>query len=260
MSIWCSTISEFVTPAQIEPGLCDRTLTCNGVSKAYAMTGWRIGYAGGPVALIRAMGTIQSQSTSNPSSVSQYAALEALERPAGLPVRLEARLPSPPRPGGVDAELCAGHHLPRPEGAFYVYPDISGCIGKTSAGGAVIADDSFARRRWRKPGWRWCLARPSVFRRTSASATLPRRRCWKRPASASRPSAPGLENNHRGQRIGIRGGAMPDGLPDYYFRIRENGAVVFRSIPRTASAGSSWTRSPPSTSRTATSSRMASAS
>ena len=71
----------FVTPAQVEPGLYDRTLTCNGVSKAYAMTGWRIGYAAGPVALIKAMATIQSQSTSNPSSVSQYAALEALNGP-----------------------------------------------------------------------------------------------------------------------------------------------------------------------------------
>ena len=69
----------FVSPAQIEPGLYDRTLTCNGVSKSYAMTGWRIGYAAGPVALIKAMGTIQSQSTSNPCSVAQYAAVEALE-------------------------------------------------------------------------------------------------------------------------------------------------------------------------------------
>src|SRR3990167_4936149 len=72
---------EFTTPAQVEPALYDRTLTCNGVSKSYAMTGWRIGYAGGPVHLIKAMGTIQSQSTSNPCSVSQYAALEALTGP-----------------------------------------------------------------------------------------------------------------------------------------------------------------------------------
>ena len=72
---------EFVTPAQVEPGLYDRTLTCNGVSKSYAMTGWRIGYAAGPEPLIRAMGTIQSQSTSNPCSIAQYAALEALTGP-----------------------------------------------------------------------------------------------------------------------------------------------------------------------------------
>ncbi|MDZ4094823.1 MAG: pyridoxal phosphate-dependent aminotransferase, partial [Paracoccaceae bacterium] len=72
---------EFCTPAQVEPGLYDRTLTCNGVSKAYAMTGWRIGYAAGPVALIKAMATVQSQSTSNPCSVSQYAALEGLTGP-----------------------------------------------------------------------------------------------------------------------------------------------------------------------------------
>ena len=74
----------FATPAEVEPGLYDRTLTCNGVSKAYAMTGWRIGYAGGPVQLIKAMGTIQSQSTSNPCSVSQYAAVEALDGPQGF--------------------------------------------------------------------------------------------------------------------------------------------------------------------------------
>src|SRR5690606_20101527 len=74
-------VFEFTTPAQVEPGLYERTLTCNGVSKAYAMTGWRIGYAAGPVSLIKAMGTIQSQSTSNTCSVSQWAALEALSGP-----------------------------------------------------------------------------------------------------------------------------------------------------------------------------------
>jgi aspartate aminotransferase len=72
---------EFATPAQVEPGLWDRTLTCNGVSKAYAMTGWRIGYAGGPEELIKAMRKIQSQSTSNPCSISQWAAVEALNGP-----------------------------------------------------------------------------------------------------------------------------------------------------------------------------------
>jgi len=132
---------EFTTPAEVEPGLYDRTLTCNGVSKAYAMTGWRIGYAGGPAPLITAMGTIQSQSTSNPSSISQYAALAALTGPQEFlgPFRDAFQR----RRDLVVAALndCAGLRCPRPEGAFYVYPDLSGCIGRTSAGGAAISDD-----------------------------------------------------------------------------------------------------------------------
>ncbi len=125
----------------MEPGLYDRTLTCNGVSKAYAMTGWRIGYAAGPVALIKAMGTIQSQSTSNPSSVSQYAALEGLTGPQEFLVANRALFQR--RRDLVVGMLNAakGITCPKPEGAFYVYPDIAGCIGKTSAGGAKITDD-----------------------------------------------------------------------------------------------------------------------
>ena len=132
---------KFVTPAQIEPGLYDRTLTCNGTSKAYAMTGWRIGYAGGPVALIKAMATIQSQSTSNPCSVSQYAALEALTGTQDFLAPNRALFQR--RRDLVVSMLNAaqGVTCPTPEGAFYVYPDISGCIGKTSAGGAKITDD-----------------------------------------------------------------------------------------------------------------------
>jgi aspartate aminotransferase len=132
---------EFTTPAQIEPGLYDRTLTCNGVSKSYAMTGWRIGYAGGPVHLIKAMGTIQSQSTSNPSSVSQYAALEALTGPQDF-LAPNRKLFQRRRDLVVTMLNAAqGVTCPKPEGAFYVYPDISGCIGKTSAGGTKITDD-----------------------------------------------------------------------------------------------------------------------
>jgi aspartate aminotransferase len=132
---------EFCTPAQVEPGLYDRTLTCNGVSKAYAMTGWRIGYAGGPAHLIKAMGTIQSQSTSNPSSVSQHAALAALTGPQDFLPAFRAAFQR--RRDLVVSMLnqAPGLTCPRPEGAFYVYPDIAGCIGKTSAGGTVIADD-----------------------------------------------------------------------------------------------------------------------
>ena len=131
----------FTTPAQIEPGLYDRTLTCNGVSKSYAMTGWRIGYAAGPVALIKAMATVQSQSTSNPSSVSQYAALEALNGPQDF-LAPNRKLFQARRDLVVKMLNDAkGILCPKPEGAFYVYPDISGCIGKTSAAGTCITDD-----------------------------------------------------------------------------------------------------------------------
>ncbi len=131
----------FTTPAQIEPELYDRTLTCNGVSKSYAMTGWRIGYAAGPVALIKAMATVQSQSTSNPSSVSQYAALEALNGPQDF-LAPNRKLFQARRDLVVKMLNDArGIICPKPEGAFYVYPDISGCIGKTSAAGTKITDD-----------------------------------------------------------------------------------------------------------------------
>ena len=131
----------FCTPAEVAPELIDRTLTCNGVSKAYAMTGWRIGYAAGPSQLIAAMRKIQSQSTSNPSSISQHAALEALNGPQQFLAewceifqRRRDLVVS-----GLNA--CAGISCPTPDGAFYVYPSIAGCIGKTSAAGTHIADD-----------------------------------------------------------------------------------------------------------------------
>jgi len=132
---------EFVTPAQVEPGLYDRTLTCNGVSKAYAMTGWRIGYAGGPEALIKAIAKVQSQSTSNPCSISQYAAVAALNGPQDYIA--ESRKAFERRRDLVVAALntCPGITCPTPEGAFYVYPSIAAIIGKTSAGGAKITDD-----------------------------------------------------------------------------------------------------------------------
>jgi aspartate aminotransferase len=132
---------KFVSPAGVEPGLYDRTLTCNGVSKAYAMTGWRIGYAAGPVSLIKAMANVQSQSTSNPCSISQYAAVEALTGPQDfLPGFREA---FQRRRDLVVSMLnqAKGIKCPRPEGAFYVYPDISGCIGKATAAGTLITTD-----------------------------------------------------------------------------------------------------------------------
>ncbi|MFV2053579.1 pyridoxal phosphate-dependent aminotransferase [Aliiroseovarius sp. YM-037] len=131
----------FCTPAEVEPGLYDRTLTCNGVSKAYAMTGWRIGYAAGPEPLIAAMRKIQSQSTSNPCSVSQWAAVEALNGPQDYIA--EHNKVFVRRRDLVVAALNAmpGITCPTPEGAFYVYPSIAGCIGKTSAGGTEVTDD-----------------------------------------------------------------------------------------------------------------------
>ncbi len=131
----------FATPAEVEPALIDRTLTVNGVSKAYAMTGWRIGYAAGPAQLIKAMRKVQSQSTSNPCSISQYAAVEALNGPQDY-LEDNKKLFQGRRDLVVSMlNQCAGITCPRPEGAFYVYPDISGCIGKTSEGGTLITDD-----------------------------------------------------------------------------------------------------------------------
>ncbi|WP_373353131.1 pyridoxal phosphate-dependent aminotransferase [Pseudoroseicyclus sp. CXY001] len=136
---------KFCTPAEVEPGLYGRTLTVNGVSKAYAMTGWRIGYAAGPEELIRAMRKIQSQSTSNPSSISQWAAVEALNGPQDF-IEPNRALFERRRDLVVEGlNACPGITCPVPDGAFYVYPDISGCLGKTSAGGARIeTDEDFA--------------------------------------------------------------------------------------------------------------------
>lgn len=132
---------KFCTPAQVEPALYERTLTVNGVSKAYAMTGWRIGYAAGPQALIKAMGKVQSQSTSNPCSVSQWAAVEALNGPQDYIAENNAIFQR--RRDLVVSMLNAasGIECPVPEGAFYVYPSIKGCIGKTSAAGTKISND-----------------------------------------------------------------------------------------------------------------------
>ena len=136
---------KFVSPAQVEPRLYARTLTCNGVSKAYAMTGWRIGYAAGPEALIAAMRKVQSQTTSNPCSISQWAALEALEGPQAFLQDNQTLFKG--RRDLVVAGLNAieGITCPIPEGAFYVYPSIAGLIGKTTPSGKVIAtDEDFA--------------------------------------------------------------------------------------------------------------------
>ena len=132
---------KFCTPAQVEPQLYDRTLTMNGVSKAYAMTGWRIGYAAGPEVLIKAIRKVQSQSTSNPCSISQWAAVEALNGTQDF-LAPNNDLFVTRRDLVVDMlNQAPGIKCPRPEGAFYVYPSIAGCIGKTSAAGTVIEND-----------------------------------------------------------------------------------------------------------------------
>jgi aspartate aminotransferase len=131
----------FTTPAQVEPGLYDRTLTVNGVSKAYCMTGWRIGFAGGPEPLIKAMAAIQSQSTSNPAAVSQWAAVEALNGPKDF-------IPRHNKIFKERRDLCVsmlnqakGIHCAKPEGAFYVYPSCAGTIGKLAPSGHKIGND-----------------------------------------------------------------------------------------------------------------------
>ncbi|MEH6662219.1 MAG: pyridoxal phosphate-dependent aminotransferase [Parasphingorhabdus sp.] len=131
----------FATIAQVCPDLYDRTLTVNGVSKAYAMTGWRIGYAGGPEWLIKAMAKLQSQSTSNPCSISQAAAVAALNGPQDFLVERNAAFEK--RRDLVVSMIndTPGLHCPTPEGAFYVYPDASELMGKTTPKGAVINTD-----------------------------------------------------------------------------------------------------------------------
>lgn len=132
----------FATIAQLCPDLYDRVLTVNGCSKAYAMTGWRMGYAGGPAWLIKAMGKLQSQSTSNPCSIAQAAATAALN---GDQHFLEERNTAfRERRDLVVAMLndAPGLVCPRPEGAFYVYPDASGCMGKRTPDGRVIESDA----------------------------------------------------------------------------------------------------------------------
>ena len=133
---------EFSTIAQVEPALYDRTLTMNGVSKAYAMTGWRIGYAGGPVPLINAMRKVMSQSTSNPCSISQWAAVEALNGTQAF-IKPNAKLFEGRRDLVVSMlNQAQGLKCPTPEGAFYVYPSCEGLIGKTAPSGNVIASDA----------------------------------------------------------------------------------------------------------------------
>jgi aspartate aminotransferase len=132
---------KFFSPAQVEPGLYGRTLTLNGVSKAYCMTGWRIGYAGGPEHLIKAMATLQSQSTTNANAAAQWASVEALDGPQDF-IEKHNKVFKERR------DLCVsminqakGLHAGKPEGAFYVYPSCAGAIGKTTPRGKTLVTD-----------------------------------------------------------------------------------------------------------------------
>jgi aspartate aminotransferase len=137
---------QFVAAAALEPRLEDRCLTMNGVAKAYAMTGWRIGYAGGPTELIRAMAKIQSQSTTNPCSISQAAAVEALNGPQDF-IAERAAVFKRRRDLVVDLlNQAPGIRCHRPEGAFYVYPSCAGVIGRRTPDGVELGNsEAFAR-------------------------------------------------------------------------------------------------------------------
>jgi aspartate aminotransferase len=180
----------FVTPAAIEPALRERTLTVNGVSKAYAMTGWRIGYGDGPNTLIRAMAVVQSQSTSCPSSISQAAAVEALNGPQDF-IRERRRSFQERRDlvvgalNGIDGITCRV-----PEGAFYTFASCAGLIGKKTSEGRVIdRDTAFAQYLLRTagvavvPGSAFGLA--PYFRISYATSTAELREACRRIASAS---------------------------------------------------------------------------
>ena len=132
---------DFVSPAQADPRLYDRTLTVNGVSKAYAMTGWRIGYAGGPADLVKIMHKLQNQSTGNPNSIAQAAAIEALSGPQEI-VAIRAKVFQERRDFMLDRlENCPGLTCLKPNGAFYLYPSCFSHIGKTSPAGRKIKND-----------------------------------------------------------------------------------------------------------------------
>jgi len=131
----------FTTPAQVEPALYERTLTLNGVSKAYCMTGWRVGFAGGPEMLIKAMATLQSQSTTNPNSIAQWASVEALNGPKDFIAKHNAIFKERRDVCVSMLNQANGLSCPKPEGAFYVYPSCDGTIGKKAPSGKVIATD-----------------------------------------------------------------------------------------------------------------------
>ena len=158
---------KFRTVAEIEPRLYERTLTMNGVSKAYAMTGWRIGYCAGPEDLIKAMAKLQSQSATNAASISQWAAVEALNGTQDFIPGFQKLFED--RRDLVVSMLnqASGMECPKPEGAFYVYPSIRKLIGKKTPGGKAIATDARFRQRASRSrgrgGGAWRGLRPVAF-------------------------------------------------------------------------------------------------
>ena len=144
---------KFCTPAEVEPELYERCLTVNGVSKAYAMTGWRIGYAGGPAELIKRMTAVQSQMTSNPNAIAQIATIEALDGPQdyikkSTPIFEKRRDLVLKELNAIDGISC-----PKPEGAFYVYPSIEDIIGKKLPDGTIVdSDETFCMSLLRATG------------------------------------------------------------------------------------------------------------
>ena len=179
---------KFTTVAQIEPGLKDRTLTVNGVSKAYSMTGWRIGYAGGPAELIKAMAKIQSQSTSNPSSISQWAAVEALNgTQAFIPKNQEL---FKGRRDLVVSMLNQADGIKCPEvRSTSIPPAPAPSARRRRAARRSPMTRISSPRCWRRKALRSCMAQRSAARPTSVSPTRPPTRRWKRPAPVSSASA-----------------------------------------------------------------------
>ena len=177
---------EFATLAQVEPGLYDRTLTMNGVSKAYCMTGWRIGYGAGPKELIQAMNVIQSQSVSGAASISQWASVAALDGDTSFIAehnkvfkdRRDIVVGMLNQANGID---CA-----TPEGAFYVYPSCAGLIGKTTEAGMVLAtDEDFAAALLEQEGVAVVFGAAFGLSPHFRSRTRTRRKTWKKPAAVS---------------------------------------------------------------------------
>ena len=145
--------AEFATPAQIAPDLIDRIFIVNGVSKSYAMTGWRLGYGAGPAFLVNAMRKLQSQSTTNPCSISQHAAVAALTGPQDYISSSKVAFQRRRDQVCADLNACPGLHCPVPDGAFYVYVSIAGCLGKRSAGGTLIdSDEAFVQTLLKEHG------------------------------------------------------------------------------------------------------------
>ena len=182
---------QFVTAVEVEPQLYDRTLTINGLSKAYSMTGWRLGYGGGPKHLIKAMDTLQGQTDLGNCTISQWAAVQALNGPQDSSQDVPGQVSKERRDLVVSMlNQATGLKCATPEGAFYVYPSMHELIGKTAPSGKKIeTDEDFVLELLQVKALPPCTARPLAWARTCAFPTRPRRTCSKKPANASSASA-----------------------------------------------------------------------